>query len=116
GLAADRLWRGCNRSDNQIGRRRQQHGQRAGLVVIVVELVGIIWIDVGVEGCLLDLAEGIGEWREVKLPGNVLRQNKGDGLVIVVSNGERAAVRGSCQKHVAFARVGPGTVAAEPDR
>ena len=114
--------------DRDIRQRRRRHrreaddlgaagGGVAGLVVVVLDLVGIVWVDVGGKLALDQRGVRIDPDREVVGAGNqTRRQGDGDRLVVAGAAGEdTAVVLHFGQQNVAEARVRPLLVNVEPN-
>ncbi len=121
-FAADarRLWR--DRGHDQVGRRRQQHGDRTCLVIVVVGTIRIVGVDVDVLGALVHHVERVRPGRDEELAGDVLGQGHGRGDVVARWQGDHAGivaddpiVRDGGEQHVALRRVRPRSVARQPD-
>ena len=112
-----------DRRHHQVRRRREQNGDRPRLPVVVVQLVGIVRIDVDVERALEHLVERVGPGGDEELPGDVRWQRDCRGLGVAVGGSQhagivaqRARVGDGRQEHVALAGPWALRVVGQPDR
>ena len=105
-----------DRADDQVGRGDAQHADRAGLVVVVVDLGGIVGVEVVGQRVFEDRVVGVApDGHEVLAGLDAIGQLGGERAEVVLAHGEVAGVGCLADLDVALAGVGAGFVHGKPD-
>ena len=107
--------RACNLRHHQVGRRGAQHGDGTRLVVVVVDLRGVVGVDVGRQRVFENRVVGVAPDADVVLArAHAVGDQHVQRAQVVSAHGQLARVRGLADEDVALARRRPAFVDREP--